>query len=167
VRPGDPEDHYALSKLLGESLCLSCGRERVRVARLSNVYGPGADLTDFLHAAIAGALSGRLVLRSPPETSRDYVSIDDVVPALLDIAREGGRHLYNVASGKLTTHAQLAAELRRLTGCDVQFEPREPAITFPPVAIDRVREEFGFRPVHLLNALPELIGGQRVAPTVR
>jgi nucleoside-diphosphate-sugar epimerase len=165
VRPGDPEDHYALSKLLGESLCLNCGRERVRIARLSNVYGPGPDLPEFLRTAIAGALSGQLVLRNPPASSRDYVNIDDVVPALVDIARGGARRLYNVASGKLTTHAQLTAELRRLTGCDVEFEPGEPVIRFPPVAIDRMREEFGYRPAHLPSVLPELIEGQAVTPT--
>ena len=46
VFPGK-DSIYDISKLLGESLCLSTQRPDVRIARLSNVYGVGQSSSTF------------------------------------------------------------------------------------------------------------------------
>lgn len=63
--PLDPSDLYNLSKLTGEAICLASGREKVRVARLSNVVGPGEAKSDtFLGALCREAGSGRIQLQT-------------------------------------------------------------------------------------------------------
>ncbi|WP_228856685.1 NAD-dependent epimerase/dehydratase family protein [Desulfomarina profundi] len=47
--PSDPSDLYNLSKLMGESLCLQCGRKGVKIARLSNVVGDGTRVSRILY----------------------------------------------------------------------------------------------------------------------
>ena len=61
---GDPDDLYAISKLLGESIGFSSSRP-FKVARLSNVYGPDRGSRNFLGSLIEDALAtGRIVLES-------------------------------------------------------------------------------------------------------
>jgi nucleoside-diphosphate-sugar epimerase len=85
----DPPDLYNLSKLMGESICLNTSRPRVRVARLSNVYGPGPASDSFLGQVVGAACRGKLLLRTSPESAKDYISIHDVVDLLLEIALSG------------------------------------------------------------------------------
>ena len=69
VLPGDPSYLYNLTKLTGESLCHACGRPGVRVARLSNVVGPGMDSAsgNLVADLLRQARQGHIVLRSDPQ----------------------------------------------------------------------------------------------------
>jgi nucleoside-diphosphate-sugar epimerase len=155
VNSGDPSDLYNLSKLMGESLCLHAGRPAVRVARLSNVVGgDDAGASEFLSALEREARNGCIVLRSAPESAKDYVHIDDVVELLPRIALGGRARLYNLASGRLVSHRQWCDLLRTRTGCRVELTPGAPRQCFPTVDITRIRDEFGFAPRRVLP-LPE------------
>lgn len=156
MRPEVPEDLYALSKAMGESLALSCGRDAV-VVRLSNVYGPGARSEDFLPSVLAAARAGRVVLRQSLESDKDYVSVDDVVAAVLRVASSGRQRVYNVAAGENTSHGRLLARLKDLTGCAVEVVPDAPTVRFPRVATRRLTAEFGYNPARLMDDLPGLL----------
>ena len=158
LRPEDPDDLYNASKAMGEALCLNCGRPGTKVVRLSNVYGPDVGSENFLSSLLRDAVSkGRLVLRSAPESAKDYIGVEDVVAMLPRIAEQGTARLYNLASGRNTTHRELTDALARITGCGVAYEPGSPRIEFPPIAIDRVRREFSFSPAHVIDRLESLV----------
>lgn len=148
VQPGDPSYLYNLTKLTGESLCHASGRSHVRVARLSNVVGPGMDaasgnlVADLLHQA----RNGHVVLRSSLQSAKDYIHIDDVAQVLPRIALAGRAVTYNVASGFQTTHAQWLDWLVACTGCGVTVQPEAPWHGFPPINTERLRSEFGLTP---------------------
>jgi nucleoside-diphosphate-sugar epimerase len=128
------------------------------VVRPSNVYGRG-QTDSFLASVLSEAENhGSLTLRSSPESARDYVSVDDVSPLLLEIALRGRERVYNLASGTLITNAELAAFLTSATGCPVSFTPDASTATTPRIDNERIRTEFGFRPALLMNDLPSLIG---------
>lgn len=146
VAPSDPSDLYNLSKLAGEAACLAHSNPAVRVLRLSNVYGPGDCSGNFLASVLAEARDGNLVFRTAPESAKDYIAVEDVVAMLPRIASRGTRRVYNIASGRNVTHAELARELARHFGCRIAFAPEAPPIRFPPIAIDRAASEFGFAP---------------------
>lgn len=155
VQPQDPSDLYNLSKLMGESLCLSCSRSGVRVARLSNVVGgEDADSLNFVPSLLREARSGRILLQTAPDSAKDYIHIDDVADLLPRIATQGRERLYNVASGVQTRHAQWTEHLAGLTGCRIEVEPGAPAVSFAPIDITRIRQEFGFAPRPVFSALP-------------
>ncbi len=152
VLPHDPSYLYNLSKLTGESLCAACGRDGVRVARLSNVVGPGMDwrsgnlVADLIHQA----RQGRVALRSDPCSSKDYVHVNDVAEWLACIALQGRSRIYNVASGVQTSHGQWLSWLERHTGCVSHVLPNAPLQTFPSIAVERLQQEWG-------HALPRSI----------
>lgn len=163
VNPDEPDELYNISKLMGESLALSSGK-KARVVRLSNVYGDDFSSRNFLTTIIDEAISKhKIVLRTAPESAKDYVSVDDVVRVLLEIVARGSERLYNVASGENLTNAKLAAAIRKITGCSIEFAPDAPCVTFPQIDIARIRSEFDFEPRVLLDDLSNLIASYRAA----
>jgi nucleoside-diphosphate-sugar epimerase len=158
VNPIDKDNLYNISKIMGEALCLSSNRPNVRVIRLSNVYGYDHKSTNFLTSIIQEALiNKKVVLRSSLESAKDYVSIDDVVSLIPQIAVKGQYSVYNVASGININNQILLANLQELTGCTVEVSPKAEAIIFPKIAVNRICNEFNFYPVSLLDRLENLV----------
>lgn len=149
---------YDLSKLLGESLCLSLESPRVRVARLAAVYGPGQSRRGFLGAVLAELEErGSVTIREAPESAKDYITVGETARLLAAIAAGGRRRLYNIGSGRATRHAELAEALRLYTGAPVSFAPGGPTRAFPPVDVTRIKEEFGLAGGSILDDLPGLL----------
>ena len=157
VLPQDPSDLYNLSKLLGESLCRSAARSGVKVARLSNVIGSRMGDDNFVGAVLKEARSGAILLKTHPDSAKDYILVDDVVRLLLLIARDGRESVYNVASGVQITHGQWLSSFQDIFGCAVEVDNRSASQSFPGINIDRIKNEFAFEPSRILNAVPQLV----------
>jgi nucleoside-diphosphate-sugar epimerase len=158
AQPSDPSDLYNLSKLTGESICLTSSRKNVRIARLSNVIGPGEAVSDtFVGELCREARSGQIELRSDPRSSKDYIWIGDVTDLLIRIATEGRYSIYNVASGVELTHQAWVSGLSAITGCSVAVAENAPVIRFPPIATSRIVDEFGYVPSPVLSLLPAML----------
>ncbi len=162
VQPALPDEVYNLTKLAGEALCLSDPRPSVRVARLSNVYGPGMGRDTFLGQVLAeGFLSGRVALRQNLRSAKDYVALPDVVRLLPRIAEAGRARLYNVASGTNVTHDAVMRCLAAAFGWSVTVAENAPVQRFPRIDVSRLRGEFGAPSTQFLDALPALGAGVR------
>lgn len=156
VLSSDFSDLYNLSKLMGESLALAHG-PNVKVARLSNVVGPDFDSENFLMSVLRdGVRHGRVEVRTSRDSVKDYIAIEDVASVLLRLGCEGRLSMYNVASGRQTTHAEVASVVARCTGADVSFAPDSPTVRFPRIEIGRLASEFDFVPRTLDAILPPL-----------
>lgn len=164
VNTSDPSDLYNISKLAGESLCRSCCRQNVKVARLSNVVGHDHGSENFLFALIREALSGRIELQSDPDSAKDYILLENVLSLLPRIGPEGSEWIYNVASGINIRHRDLVNRLADLTGCDVVLRPGGALSDFPMIDTTRIRSEFGFVPGAILDSLPLLITAFQARP---
>lgn len=157
IAPLDPSDLYNASKAMGESIVLNCGRHG-KVARLSNVYGCDVTSENFLASIIRDAITRKKVmLHTSPDSAKDYISLDDVVDGLIQIATSGKEQIYNLASGVNVTNAQLTQTLRALTDCAVEFSQAAQSVNFPPINIDRMKTEFDFQPSFVLDDLPQLV----------
>ena len=156
VNSAERDELYNLTKLLGENVC-RFSRSRARVVRLSNVYGPDWDGPTFLSEIIRMAVAGKISLKSNLQSAKDYVALSDVVAIIPSILLNGERDIYNIAYGANASHAAITGELQRLTGCDVVAAADGAEVSFPVIAVDRVRHEFGWRPRELLADLPELV----------
>lgn len=166
VDPMNSSDLYNLSKLMGESVCHASGRQNVRVARLSNVFGPDFQSSNFLSTIIRDAVEhGQIGFSTAVDSSKDYVGIDDVTNALIEIATRGRHNIYNVAAGANTTNGAIAQALRQITGCAARFAADARTVRFPEIVVDRIREEFSFKPTPLTEALPALVQSYRAAST--
>jgi nucleoside-diphosphate-sugar epimerase len=119
VRAGiePPPDTYALSKRLGE---LACEHHPgpATVVRLTSVFGPGQVAWEGATGAIAvfaaRALEGSpIVIPGDPRRGRDFLYVDDLVPALEGLAAEPRwGEVLTLGSG-VTTPLLKAAELVR------------------------------------------------------
>lgn len=155
---------YNISKLMGEALCLSLTKENIRIVRLSNVYGYGQSKHTFLASLIDELLhKGKAVIHESPESEKDYVALNDVIPLLYKIALFGQEQIYNIASGKTLTHYDLTKKLTLLTGCSIEFEDHAPCRRFPLIDISRIKNEFGFTPSDFDNNLHTLISESRLS----
>ena len=146
VNPNHTYDIYNISKLTGEALCLAQANPRVRVARLSNVFGPRDTSQNFL-SAVANSCrnSGEVLLETSLQSSKDYIWIDDAVAALEAVVLHGVSRLFNVASGRNVSNAEIVEILLRL-GFRAQTAAGAPTVAFPPISVDRLYQETGFRP---------------------
>jgi nucleoside-diphosphate-sugar epimerase len=103
------------------------------------------------------AIAGKIMLKGNLRSEKDYVALPDVIAIIPRILLDGKEDIYNIAFGANASHAAITRELRRLTGCDLVAAADGAEVSFPVIAIDRVREEFGWRPRELLADLPELL----------
>lgn len=157
----DRDDLYSISKVMGESLSLACGK-RTRVVRLSNVYGFDFSSENFLPSIIKDAiLTKKVVLHTAPDSEKDYIGLDDAVDALIKIATSGCHNIYNVASGVNVSHQQLLDRIRELTDCEVTFDREAPKTSFPQISVERIRREFDWQPASVLEDMNILIDSYR------
>lgn len=149
---------YDISKLMGESLCLSQPSPAIRVARLSNVYGESQNSQNFLSSVLQDVKQkGAVTINEAPESSKDYIALADIVTLLESIATSGQKRIYNVASGRPVSHQELADALARLGNYRVTFTHGAPQRTFPTIDNTAVRAEFSYAPRLLLDDLADLL----------
>lgn len=159
--PGDSEYIYNLTKLTAECLCLSFESHRVKVVRLSNVFGSDMGENSFLGSILRDiAMNGDVVIRSSPYSSKDYIHILSACEYIHDIVIGGTKRLYNVASGENVSNREICAELVRCGG-QVHFENGAPEISFPRIDISRLVREFPRPQRKLLAFIPELLEAAR------
>lgn len=152
----DADTLYDLSKLLGESICLSHKNPAVRVARLSNVYGIGQSTHTFLGSILQDLKkNGASVIGESENSSKDYISINDVCDILESIALHGKERIYNVASGVPVLHRALAEKIRSVS-YKVDFAENGTFRPSPHIDIRRI-QEFGATPRSLLDDLSSLL----------
>ena len=163
--PSDPDHLYDLSKGLGEALALSSGVP-VLILRLANVYGVDPGSTNFLASILRDAVrDGEVTLRTSLESTRNYVSVDDVVAALLELLRRSASGTFNVAGEAAISHREVTDRLSALTGCAVHVAQGAPTELAPKISIDRLTAAIDYSPESVLDALPRLVDGYRRAPT--
>lgn len=158
LRSEDPEDLYDLTKLTGEALCHASGHAHVRVARLTNVVGPDFQSQNFLFDLIRAACdTGRIELRSAPNSTKDYVLLGDVLAMLPRIAVAGQQACYNLGGGRNLRHAEVLEQISSVTDAQWTVQPGAPLIETPGVNISRLQEEFGYEPAPVLSRIPDLV----------
>ena len=148
---------YDLSKLLGEALCLSMRDPSVRIARLSNVYGPDMSKDIFLGSVLQDIKkNGKVTILDNPASAKDYISVEDVCYLLSEIVLHGNHSLYNVASGASVRCEEIADWLKK-EGHVVTFANKNQPRIFPEIDVSRIKEEFDFEPKLLKDEIKQLI----------
>jgi UDP-glucose 4-epimerase len=119
--PINPGNLYAQSKVIGETLCRQYYEDfgvSVVILRIFNPYGPGQQ-GNFLIPTILNQLrqQDKIILRDPAPR-RDFIFVHDVVDAFIKAARYTGSEcaVFNVASGKSYTVAEVVEKIRRIHG---------------------------------------------------
>ena len=141
-----PTSPYAASKLAAEAVALQAWRgygQPVMVVRPFNHIGPGQSPNFFVPALAKRIVEARRAgAGSLPvgtlTTRRDFTDVRDVVVAyrrLIEAGEPGG--VYNVCSGRDVAMAEVARDLLRLAGADLELVT-DPALV-RPVDVPRLR----------------------------
>lgn len=164
VNPGNADDLYNVSKLAGESLCLTMRDPAIRVVRLSNVYGAQDKSDNFLTTILRQVLStGRATFFNSLSSRKDYVSIDDVVQSLELIPLRASSRIINLASGQNVSNGELRQLILRHAACEVDVRADASEIQFPPIGIDRLTNELGVHPKNIADEFSDLVRETRLA----
>jgi UDP-glucose 4-epimerase len=122
-----PPDPYAMSKRLGEHACRA-HPARATIVRLSSVFGPGQvaweGATGAIAAFAARAMDGEpIVIPGDPQRTRDFLYVDDLIPALARIVEEERwDQTLTVASGVNTPLIHAAELVVETLGSDSAIE---------------------------------------------
>jgi nucleoside-diphosphate-sugar epimerase len=157
VDPFSSDELYTLTKLTGERLCLSSGKN-VKIARLSNIYGSDLNSDNFLADIVRRIYNdGEFTLYSSLSSAKDYLFIDDAVNLLINIALKGKETIYNVASGHNTSNEQIINELKKNIHFSYSLAQNASEIKFPIISVNKINTEFNFKPLHLIQRVSTLL----------
>tara|TARA_A100000164_G_C21869331_1_gene754298 strand:+ start:162 stop:950 length:789 start_codon:yes stop_codon:yes gene_type:complete len=142
--PENPSDLYNISKLMGESIILTNKNPNYKVVRISNVVGVNQPKETFIGQLISECQKkGSAKILQSPLSEKDYISIDDLIFFIHQIAIKGKYRIYNVASGVNTTHKKVA-QILNSKGFEVNFSSKSIEIfRSKPINISRLLEEYG------------------------
>lgn len=127
-----PRSPYAISKYAGELYCEHFAKRGLNVVilRLFNVYGPGQPrgyvVPDLLERLIEARDGSTVPVLGPPDDSRDFVFVEDVVRAIkkcVDVRPCG--EIINIGGGIETKTAELCRTMASILHKDVKFSYQE------------------------------------------
>ena len=119
-----PNSHYAVSKAAVYQAIKYYGMiEKLPIAhlRLYSVYGPWEEPDRLIPVIISAAQKGKFPSLVNPEVSRDFVYIDDVLSAFIDLALAcdlNKGNTFNIGMGKKTTIKELANLIKKIFNID-------------------------------------------------
>lgn len=158
VQPDRFTEIYNISKIMGESICLSSKKDNVRIARLSNVIGANFDSDNFLFSLIKEAIQkNKILLNTDLKSEKDYITIQDVVEILYKITLEGKQKIYNVASGENILVKEITDLLKKEIGCEIEITDNPTLNKFKIINIDKLKNEFNFKPKDIRNSIQDLV----------
>ncbi len=174
----DPPEFYGISKLAGELAARRYGALfglNAASCRLSGVYGPMDRWRPSRayhcppYVAVHHALAGKPVRINAREGVGDHIHAQDVARALIALLEKDGRFahsVYNVAQGEAVTLEELLQTVAEVApglswriapeaDCDIVMDPRFVGGRWGAYDTTRIREETGWRPTPLREALAQ------------
>lgn len=155
---------FNLSKLIGEELIIKSKLPFV-ILRSSNIYGDAFDSPLFLPSIVRDSLiKGEVKMFITPEYAKDYVSVFDLVEAIIaslnrhDMVNE----VVNIASGENVSASRIADVLVAETKTDIAWCGKSVDDIFPITDISKMRTIFQITPRKVLEDLPKMVSNFRL-----
>jgi UDP-glucose 4-epimerase len=153
---------YAATKLACEALLEAYAAEyglSCTVARLGNVYGPGAAADTVVSIIVRQAMAGGPVVVNTFAPVRDFIYRDDVIAGLMALARRpdaSGFQRFNLSSGVPTSIGELAVVACEIAGVRAKPTQRADDSTADAdkvvLSIERLTTATGWAPAFSLAA---------------
>lgn len=120
----EPNSYYAVAKSAQTLLCQHVARSEQRpinTFRLFSVYGPYEEPSRLFPTIIQRSLRGEALEMVSPQTARDFVYIDDVVDAYLQIDRLAAHvgETFNIGTGVQSTLRDVVDAVQQAVGAEV------------------------------------------------
>tara|TARA_Y100000588_G_C14276748_1_gene934721 strand:- start:6134 stop:7090 length:957 start_codon:yes stop_codon:yes gene_type:complete len=117
----EPNSYYAVAKSAQTLVCQHTAhleQRPINTFRLFSVYGPYEESSRLVPTVIRHCLEGKSLAMVTPETARDFVFVDDVVAAFLDIERlqSFSGEVFNIGTGSQSTVLDVVNAISKATG---------------------------------------------------
>ena len=152
-----PNSHYSVSKVAAASLIHFFGKKKglpCANLRLYSAYGPLEDSSRLIPNIVHFGDSGQYPELVDPNISRDFIYVDDVARAFIEVGLKLSEadygESYNLGTGKKTTIGEIVTTAQRLF--DIRREPvynmpgREWDLTDWFADSTKIRQRFGWEP---------------------
>jgi nucleoside-diphosphate-sugar epimerase len=140
----DPDELYTLTKLTGERICLSSGRN-TKIVRLSNVYGLDYNSTNFIFELLNKIKKNSQVdLYTTLNSAKDYISIESTTSLLLDIALSACSGIYNIANGENLSNKELLLIIKQFFDFEYTISKNATQVVHPLIKTDKIKNDFNF-----------------------
>jgi UDP-glucose 4-epimerase len=153
--PTVPAEFYGLTKLLGEKCCEFVTAESdlsTIILRISGVFGPGKN-SGLIYNCLQTARSGARITLKGASLKRDFVSVHDVVDALMQALRtpgDGRTTICNIGGGEPASLQDVVRIIEQIMNCRLNTE------VLPETAkkdffldIAKARQVLGYSPLPL------------------
>ena len=164
INPNIRNFFYNSLKLTGESLCLSLPNKKIKVVRMSNLFGDNfTNQIYLLPALIRNALNNKKInIFVNKKSSKDFLYVNEALDILIKIIKKGKSRLYNVASGKNIELYKIAQKIKKITNCKIIYKNQNKLVSEPKIDISRIKKEFNFKPKkNLIKSLAEIINNYK------
>ncbi len=153
----DPDELYTLSKLTGERICLSSGKN-TKIVRLSNVYGEDFNSKNFIFDLLNNVRkTAKIELNTTLNSAKDYISIESVTSLLVDISLRGNSGIYNVANGENITNEEILLIINKFYDFEYSVNLSAKQIIHPLISIDKIKQDFKYEKENTKQKLFNLI----------
>lgn len=120
----EPNSYYSVAKCAQTLLCqhfAQTHQKPVTTFRLFSVYGPWEEPSRLIPTLVRRCLAGEELELVPPETARDFVFVDDVVDAYLQLGELGRLRgeIVNVGTGVQSTIRDVVSAVLECTAANV------------------------------------------------
>jgi len=121
----EPNSYYAVAKAAQTMLCQYTAKSQKKpivTFRLFSVYGPFEESSRLVPTIVRRCLQGEALEMASPLTARDFIFVEDVVDAYLNIERlvECGGAVFNIGTGRQTSLKKIADTVVQLTNSHVE-----------------------------------------------
>jgi len=151
---------YNLLKVSAENICLSLPNKKIKVVRISNLFGDNfTKQSTLLPTLIRKAVKEKKInIFVNKKSSKDYLDVNEAFSVLFKIINKGKYRLYNIAYGKNIELHKIAKEIKKVTNCRINYTNQSKLVAEPIININRVKKEFSFKPKsNLINSIEEII----------
>jgi len=131
----EPNSYYAVAKLAQTMLCQYTAKSQKKsivTFRLFSVYGPYEEPSRLVATIIRRCLQGEALQMTSPKTARDFIFVEDVVDAYLNVERlrTCDAKIFNIGTGRQVSLKKITDTVLKLTGSrvDVQWNAMQDRI---------------------------------------
>jgi len=158
IKTDDINYYYNILKAASESLLLSLNKNII-ILRLSNVFGNNFNSPLLLPTLIRNAIQkSKINISINVNSTKDYISINDVIDLIFKIQKKNRFKIYNIASGENITLKKIIQIIRNKTNCRVFTKNQNIKVKEPVISINRIQKEYNFKSsLNLEKDLPSLI----------
>ncbi len=145
VDPNNEDHFYNLLKLCAESFLVSNFRKKSKIIRLSNVVGINPKSPLILPTMIKHALKNKKFnFYISPNSKKDFIHIDEVLPMIVKIINSGKKNLYNLASGQNIKIKEIVDALGKYKKLRYRVIKNK-IINEPKINIKQIQKEFNYK----------------------